>query len=226
MLKDFDVFGVGLFALVGGVLIPGRLRRRLQVEPWRWAVVPVMCLVGWYLPVYAEDQRYYFLTYPLLLAASLGLVMSWSHHLRGWQRGLWYVGLLLVVSSFALPVLTKFPKVLRGLETPGVAAHELATKLQAAQMSGPLAGIGNLEELYMGLSIAFFTNQPFYGVEHQPTLERIKAAQATLYVISRNSPLLAQLDADATFRNLDALLFTSTEEAQHYLWRVYQMLAP
>jgi len=226
MLKDFDVFGVGLFALVGGVLIPGRLRRHLQVEPWRWAVVPVIGLVGWYLPVYAEDQRYYFLTYPLLLTASLGLVMAWSRHLRGWQRGLWYVGLLLVVSSFALPVLTKLPKALRGLETPGVAAPELATKLQAAQMSGPLAGIGTLEELYVGLSIAFFTNQPFYGVEHQPTLERIKAARATLYVIPCHSPLLAQLDADATFRNLDALLFTSAEEAQRYPWCVYQMLTP
>jgi hypothetical protein len=226
ILKDFDVLSIGLFALVSGVLVPGRLRWRLQVEPWRWAVVPVICLVVWYLPVYAEDHRYYFLTYPLLLAASLGLVMSWSRHLRGWQRGVWCVGLLLVVSSFALPMLTKLPKVLRGLETPCVAAHELATKLQAAQISGPLAGIGNLEELYVGLSIAFFTNQPFYGVEHQPTLERIKAAQATLYVIPRNSSLLVQLDADAAFRNLDALLFTSAEEAQRYPWRVYQMLTP
>jgi hypothetical protein len=222
ILQDFDTLGIGLFALVGGVLIPGSLRRRLRVEPWRWAIVPVVCLAGWYLPVYAMDQRYYFLAYPLLLAASMGLVDSLSQHLRRWRRGAWCVGVLLVVSSFAFPVLTKLPKALRGLETPGVAAHRLSTKLRAAHISGPLAGIGTKEGLY----IAFFMNQPWYGEERQPTLERIKAAPATLYVMPRHSPLFALLDEDATFRNLDALLFTSVEEAQRYPWRVYQRLAP
>jgi hypothetical protein len=86
ILQEFDVLGIGLFAHIGGLLIPGGLRRRLQDEPWRWAVVPVVCLAGWYLPVYAADQRYYFLTYPLLLAASLGLVISLTYRLRRWRR--------------------------------------------------------------------------------------------------------------------------------------------
>jgi hypothetical protein len=158
----------------------------------------------------------------LLLAASFGLVVSLTHRLCRWRRGVWCVGLLLVVSSFAFPVLKKLPVALRGLDVPGVAAHRLATKLQAAHISGPLAGIGTKEGLY----IAFFMNQPWYGEERQPTLERIKAAQATLYVIPRHSPLLATLDADSTFHNLDLLLFTSAEEAQRYPWRVYQRLAP
>jgi hypothetical protein len=219
--RGFDVFGIGLFALVSGLLLPGSLRQRLQAEPWRWAVIPVICLAGWYLPVYAGDQRYYFLTYPLILTASMGFVLSLSHSLRRWQRGASYVGLLLVVSSFALPVLTKLPAALRGLEEPSVIAHGLAMKLQAAHVSGPFAGIGTKEGLYM----AFFMNQPWYGEEQHPTLERLKAVPAMLYVIPRHADLLAQLDADPTLRNLDALLFASAEEAQHYPWRVYQRLA-
>ena len=54
-LQDFAVHGIGLFALAGGVLIPGGLRQRLQDEPWRRAVVPVVYLVGWYLPVASGD---------------------------------------------------------------------------------------------------------------------------------------------------------------------------
>jgi hypothetical protein len=57
-LRDFDVHGIGLFALAGGVLIPGGLRQRLQDEPWRRAVVPVVYLVGWYLPVASGDTAH------------------------------------------------------------------------------------------------------------------------------------------------------------------------
>ena len=221
VLRGFDVFGIGLFALVSGMLLPGSLRQRLQAEPWRWAVIPVICLAGWYLPVHAVDQRYYFLIYPLILTASMGFVLSLTRSLCRWQRGASYVGLLLVVSSFAFPVLTKLPTALRGLGDPSVIAHALAMKLQAAHVSGPLAGIGTKEGLYM----AFFMNQPWYGEEQHPTLERLKAVPAMLYVIPRHADLLAQLDADPTLRNLDALLFASAEEAQHYPWRVYQRLA-
>ena len=220
VLRDFDIFGIGLFALVNGVLLPGSLRQRLQDEPWRWAVLPVICLAGSYLPVYGGDKHYYFLTYPLLLTASMGFVMSLTRSLRCWQRGASYVGWLLVVSSFALPMLTKLPVALRGLEDPSVIAHALAMKLQAAHVSGPLAGIGTKEGLYM----AFFMNQPWYGEEPHPTLERLKTVPAMLYVIPRHADLLAQLDADTTFRNLDSLLFASAEEAQCYPWRVYQRL--
>jgi hypothetical protein len=94
-------------------------------------------------------------------------------------------------------------------------------KLQAAHVSGPLAGIGTKEGLYM----AFFMNQPWYGEEQHPTLERLKAVPAMLYVIPRHADLLAQLDADPTLRNLDSRLFASAAEAQRYPWRVYQRLA-
>ncbi len=131
VLRNFDVFGIGLFALVSGMLLPGSLRQRLQAEPWRWAVIPVICLAGWYLPVYAVDQRYYFLTYPLILTASMGFVLSLTRSLRRWQRGASYVGLLLVVSSFALPVLTKqiLGLVVMGFEN----APEIAEKLYLAE---------------------------------------------------------------------------------------------
>jgi hypothetical protein len=164
VLRDFDVFGIGLFVLVSGMLLPGSLRQRLQAEPWRWAVIPVICLAGWYLPVYVGDQRYYFLTHPLILTASVGFVLSLTRSLRRWPRVASYVGLLLVVSSFAPPILTKLPAALRGLEEPSVIAHALAMKLQAARISGPLSGIGTKEGLYM----AFFMNQPWYAKNNTP----------------------------------------------------------
>jgi hypothetical protein len=111
----------------------------------------------------------------------MGFVLSLAQSLRRWQRGASYIGLLLVVSSFALPILTTLPAALRGLEDPSVIAHALAMKLQAAHVSGPLAGIGTKEGLYM----AFFLNQPWYGEEQHPTLERLKAVPAMLYVTLR-----------------------------------------
>ena len=119
-----------------------------------------------------------------------------------------YVGLVLCISSCVLPVLLKLPTALHGLEEPSIVAHALAVKLQAAHVSGPLAGIGCKEGLY----IAFFMNQPWYGEEPSP-LERFKAAMARLYVIPRYSVLLAQLDVEPTLRHLDSLLFDSPEEA-------------
>ena len=127
-----------------------------------------------------------------------------------------------MVSSFALPVLTKLPEALRGLEKPSVVAHALAMKLQAAHVSGPLTGVGSEKDLYMAFGIAFFMNQPWYGEERHPTLEQLKTTQATLCVIPRNTAFLTQLDASPTWRNLDPLLFASAEEAQRYPWRVYQ----
>jgi hypothetical protein len=230
ILMGFDALSFGLFALVGEVLMPGSLRRRLRAEPWRWAVVPVVGLVGWYLPLHASEQRYYFLAYPLLLAASMGLALSLTHRLRDWRRGVGWIALLLVVSSFALPVLIRLPRALLGLETSGVEAHALAVKLHAAHLTGPLAGVRGREGMY----VAFFLNQPWYGDERDPTLERLKSAQAMLYVVPRHSTLhfphhsmlLAQLDADPSFRNLDSWLFAAAEEAQRSPWRVYQRLAP
>ena len=73
--------------------------------------------------------------------------------------------------------------------------------------------------------MAFFMNQPWYGEEQHPTLERLKAVPAMLYVVPRHAYILAQLDVDPSLRNLDALLFDSAEEAQRYPWQVYQRLA-
>jgi hypothetical protein len=222
VLQHFDALGIGLFALVSCLLVPGRLRHRLRFEPWRWAVVPVLGLAVWYLPVYAAEQRYYFLAYPLALTASLGLIVSLTHGLRRWRRGALCLGALLVLSSFALPVLPNLAAAWRGLEAPSIAARALATRLQAAQVSGPLVGIDGKEGIYL----AFFLNQPWYGEAHHPTLAQLKAVPARLYIIPRHADLRSQLDADPTFRNLDARLFTSAAEAQHYPWSVYQRLTP
>jgi hypothetical protein len=61
ILRDFDLFGIGIFALFGGLLMPKPCWKRLKMERWRWAIAPVVCLAVFYLPVNGAERRYYFL---------------------------------------------------------------------------------------------------------------------------------------------------------------------
>lgn len=225
MLRHFDAFGVGIFALLSSLIMPRPWWKRLKDERWRWGIVAVVCLTIFYLPVYSAERRYYFPTYPFLLAASLGLVGWLSHQTRTWRTALWGLGLGLVTVSFATLALRKLPMVLHGLDRPSVQAHELAQRLQAANIAGPIASVGKKE----GLFVAFFLNQPWYGEEgeEQPTtVARLKASQAHLSIVDRQSPLIPELDSDPAWRDLDDLLFASTDGQRRLPWKVYQLLTP
>ena len=89
-------------------------------------------------------------------------------------------------------------------------------------MAGPLAGVKNLRGMY----IAFFMNQPWYGSERNPTPARLKTSQATLIVVPRTSPLLATLDHEADFQDLDRVLFASEAQARPFPWKLYRIVAP
>lgn len=225
ILREFDVLGLGVLALIGGVVMPKPWAKRLRMERWRWAIVPVVCLTMFYLPVYAAERRYYFPTYPFLLASSIGLVGWLSHQAPTRRRALWLVGLGLVIGSFAAPALARLPKGLNGLDRPSVHAHALAQKLRAANICGPIASVGSKA----GLFVAFFLNQPWYGEEGQgqsTTVARVKASQAHLIIVDRRSPLITEMDNDPAFRGLDRLLVTSEVERRRWGWKAYQLRAP
>jgi hypothetical protein len=225
ILKDFDVLGIGVIALISGLLMPKPWGKRLRVERWRWAIVPVVCLTVFYLPVYSTERRYYFLTYPFLLAASLGLVGWVSNQAHTRRKVFWLVGLSLVVASFATPAFARLPKALHGLDRISVHAHGLAQKLRAANICGPIVSVGSKA----GLFVAFLLNQPWYGEEggDQPTtVARVKASQAHLSIVDRRSPLIPELDNDPALRDLESLLFTSEAEQQSVPWKVYELITP
>jgi hypothetical protein len=98
----------------------------------------------------------------------------------------------------------------------------LAQKLQSAGISGPLAGVADVRSMY----IAFFMNQPWYGAVKDPTPAKLRDSQATLIIVPRDSPLLATLDHEADFHNLDRVLFASEEQARPFPWKLYRIAAP
>jgi hypothetical protein len=149
----------------------------------------------------------------------LGWLTSKDRARRQWL-GLFGFGL--IMASFTAPALLPLPTTLRGHANQGVYAHALAQKLQTAGISGPLAGVANVRGMY----IAFFMKQPWYGSEENPTPARLKASQATLIVVPRNSPLLATLDHETGFQDLDRVLFVSEAEAGPFPWKLYRITVP
>jgi hypothetical protein len=225
-LQNFDSLGLGLIALVLGFLAHSPWRKHLATERWRWAAVPVACLAGIYLPVYAVDERYLFPTYPFLFAASVGMVVRMTHRDQEGINVPRVVGFALLLASFASPVVQKLPTAMQGVPAKRgfeyAHAYEVAKKLQASDINGPVAGVNNESGLY----VAFHMNQPWYGDERYPTLPRIKASQATLIVLSRDSPLISALDHDSSFTDLDSSLFHSEEEALNFPLKAYRLVMP
>lgn len=221
VFHDFDALGISGFALIG-CLLHRQWRRRLSLERWRWSGVLVACLCSVYLPVFALAHRYYAPVYPLLVAASLGLVGRLTHSSRAGHNLPRLLGCGLVVCSFAAPTVVNLSAVLGGIKEPHAYAYTLADKLQAANIHGALAGVDGNE----GLPVAFFMNQPWYGSEQNPTLEKIKASQANIIIISRGSFLKSILENDSNFRNLDSIIFKDAEEAIVFPFKAYQRIVP
>jgi hypothetical protein len=221
-LQEFDLFGLGVFALVGGLLCPTPWGQNLGSDRWRWSGVLVACLCSMYLPFFAGPQRYYFPTYPFLIAASMGMVGWLTHKSQTKINVPRLIGFGLVVSSFSLPILLQLPATLRGRDNQGIYAYKLAQKLQAAGLHGPLASVANLRGLY----IAFFMKSAWYGSEDEPTPERLKASGAKLIIVPRGSPLLSTLNQDADLKALDRILFESEDQARPFPWIIYQVVAP
>ena len=76
-LKSFDWLGLGLISAIFGYLFGTPWRKSLQEEPWRLSFIPIASVALIYLPVYAGglyptvDVRYWWVTFPFLIAASL-----------------------------------------------------------------------------------------------------------------------------------------------------------
>ena len=222
-LLDFDLLGLGVFALVCSLLCPTPWRQTLGSDRWRWSGIPVAGLCSMYLPFFPGPERYYYLTYPFLIAASMGMV-DWLTYIAQKKMNVpRLIGLGLVVSSFALPILLRLPATLWGQANQGVYAYKLAQKLQAANLHGPVASIANYRE---GLYLAFYMNSAWYGSETEPALVRLKTSGAKLIVVLRGSPLLSTLNQDADFKALDRILFESEDQAHSFPWTIYQVVAP
>src|SRR5262249_28218998 len=75
-LKGFDWLGLGVVSVIFGYAFGTPWRKALQEDRWRWLLIPTVCLTVVYLPVYADQRRYYWPTFPFLVAASFGFTLS------------------------------------------------------------------------------------------------------------------------------------------------------
>jgi len=134
---------------------------------------------------------------------------------------------LLLVGSFAIPAIIGLVVALQGVPNPASAcAHDLAARLRRAELAGPVAGSGLVAGGRAGLYTAYLLNQPWYGDELNPTAESYHGSGAKLVIVNRRQPVARELDQSPLFRNLDARLFASSEEAAQCPLQVFQAIRP
>ena len=204
-LARFDLVGLGIATAIAGLLLHKPWLSNLRSERWRWGGLLVVCVVAPYLPLVVE-LRYLFPAYPFVLAAAAGTV-SWltSESRRGLRMLCW--GFLAL--SFGGPLLTSLPAAVGTSSHPSLLHRQIARRLGESGLQGPIAG-GRTA----GLEIAFFLNQPWYGDEPDATVSRLKASGAKLVVARRDSPLAAGLEREPGFRNVDAVAFDGSPQAE------------
>ena len=230
MLTRMNLFAPVMLLVLACAL--GRRRNRLPIirEPWFVAVVLLVSLPILYLPFFLnqEDQRYFYALFPFMWVASFG-VLDWLQF-RFPERSVWLKKLrpTLLAFAFASPALLLFVAALVGLPhfaPAGRVAHQLAARLAAAGIRGPIAGSALLRGGRAGLYTAFFLNQPWYGDQANPTPASFKTSNARLIIVRRDDPTSAQLDSDPAIRSLDNRLFDASQEASRFPLKVYELSA-
>lgn len=208
-LKGFDWLGLGLVSAVCGFLAGSPWRRSLRDEPWRWSLIPVVCLSVVYLPVYAEVSRFFIAALPFLMAASLGFALHVTGSMftdQGIKRA---VALTLVALSFVIGNQTFFLRAFQPSVTanrPYLTAKSLANRLRGTPLVGPIASVG--PEYETGLYLSYLLRTPFFGRREEVSdLEQVLASGAGLVVVPRGTAIAKRLRGDSRFRSADNALF-------------------
>ena len=130
------------------------------------------------------------------------------------------------MAGVVAPVLLAVAFVRDSTKIAGECAHDLAGRIEAAHLAGPIAGSGTLPGGRTGMYVAFLLNQPWYGDELQPTIETVKASGARLFVVNRESTLATTLARAPGVTDLDRKLFANAEEAEKFPLIVFQVDSP
>ncbi len=205
-----------------------RARRNPESPPqarWNFArvmVIPVLLAVV-YLPfsVLISQQRFFYAAFPFFFA---GLVL-WAEATTTQKLAAKFKQAFVIVST-CLPLLAAVVVIGDSTKFAGECAFDLANRIQAANLAGPIAGSGSLTGGRTGLYISFFLKQPWLGDELNPTAVSLKKSGARLVVVKRNSPLARDLNADEAFTNADSLLFADGSEARDFPLQVYEVRSP
>jgi hypothetical protein len=221
-LSDSDVLCLGLIAAFASLVFARRTwREQLRRQKWRWALVPITALLVLYLPVFATQPRYYYLTFPMFLAMIGGFQQGLTERFPLQRRWIEKATLALLMVSFGLPALSRLPGVMAGLpDGPFTSARVLAQKLQAAGLTGPL--IGN-PPLFAIDWVGLLTEQPWYGADPAATPDTYRHSGASLLLI-RRTLIRSRFADDPDFQDLDTVLFASQPEADQFPVKVFRIL--
>ncbi len=173
-------------------------------EPWVGGVATLLLagLAGVYLPGYLErvDQRYFYAALPLLFAATVAGASLLRRWLVGRAALVARLAGSVVAISFATPILLNAALALPGLPHPAaIVARELAAGIRATKRPGPVAGSGLLAGNRVGLFVAWFLEQPWYGDRPRATPGDFAAIGARWVLVRARRPVAAQLAADPRF---------------------------
>ena len=224
-LRSFDWLGLGLISAIFGYLFFGTpWRKSLQEEPWRLSFIPIASVALIYLPVYAGglyavDVRYWWVTFPFLIAAGFGFTLhvsgAMSKH-RAVQRAL---ALALVTLSLIIGNEGVFRQAFSLSESASSAysaSKILANKLRAAGLIGSVAAVGPLP--VDGRYVAYVLNvQSFGHLDKVDDLEEILSSGAALVIVPRGTTLARQLREDRRFASADKQLFGCDEANENPL---------
>ncbi len=225
-LPGLDLCWLGVIALAVCACVPRQWRETLARERWRWAVVPCACLMAIYLPVLLEraEQRYFYALLPFVWVAVAGAVSQWAQRRDGNEVFEWR-WLQRAFASFALLALLWCTASLNGL--PNYAsefAHELAAKMRAKNLGGPIAGSALMQGGRAGFYTAFLLGERWLGDEPGATPERFRESGAMFIIVLRDSAQFDAMNRAAGFRNLDTKLFSSAEEAANFPLCVFEVV--
>lgn len=222
-LRDLDLFGIGLLAVLAAFAFHRPWRENLRRDRWRWAAVPVLCVAGVYLPVHADDRRFFYAAYPFLVGGTIGMA-GWLLGDR-WRATRPRVIALAAVGIVFLGATTgRMVGALRG-EEHQKAFEDLALRMEARGVRGTMVGA----DYWRGWYVAFFLRTPWYASDWSPTAQRLLDTGAEIAVLRRRSEAARRLEtafaADPRFHDLDAELFDTPEEAARCGMKLYRMEA-
>jgi hypothetical protein len=228
VLGRFDALHLGLACAVLGLFISATWRPQAGADVrWQWGGAVVLCLAAPYLPVFAADQRYFYPSYPFLVAAGLGLIVFLTRGPEGRNTLRTWIGFALIGISFLWPSVQQIRTQLasEGIEKANrnaLLAQHFADRLKAAGVVGPIAE-SNMVMLNEGLYIAFFLGTPYHGRNANADADSFRASLARIAIVERGHPLTESLDADSAFRDLDDTLFDDPRAASTCPVKLYEV---
>jgi hypothetical protein len=184
-----------------------------------WFLLPVAALGLIYLPNYlmVEELRYFYAAAPLLFVGGAALLLR---HWPYWRRAKQGWAAFLLAASLLIPASARSEFYSGQTRLSGRCGQFLAQRISRAGLSAPMAGSGWFAGGRAGLYAAYFLGQPWLGDELAPHAADFKSSGASLIVVRRKSDVAQELAEDASFRNLDGLLF-SPEQSRHFPLQVF-----